>query len=183
MFHPRLWTLIVMVLAAATTRVLPHPWNFTAIGAMCLFGGAYFQQRWLAFAVPLAALILSDVAIAYLQYNGDLTSMTSFKYFLFALTVAMGMVLRDRPGIVGVSLAAVAASAMFFLVSNFQVWFMGKLYPLTPEGLWACYLAAIPFAQNMLLGNVFYSGLLFGGFELLQWRLPALRASAMRAAE
>jgi hypothetical protein len=174
MFNPRTMTLIAMILAAATTRVLPHPWNFTAVGAMCLFGGATFPRRWAAFAVPMIALAISDVAIAYLQYGGDLSTMTPFKYLLFAATVGMGMLLRGRTNFTTVTGMAIAASVMFFVVSNFQVWLDGKLYPMTAEGLVACYIAAIPFAQNMLYANLFYSAVLFGGLHLMQLRWPAL---------
>src|SRR5689334_15212272 len=62
-------TLVAMIVAAAATRIIPHPWNFTAVGAMCLFGGAYFRRRWQAFFVPLAALVLSDIVLAATRYD------------------------------------------------------------------------------------------------------------------
>ena len=49
------------------------------------------------------------------------------------------------------------------------------MYPLTLSGLAACYVAAVPFFQNTLAGDLFYSGLLFGGFALLERAVPALR--------
>jgi hypothetical protein len=174
MFNPRTMTLVVMILAAAMTRVVPHPWNFTAIGAMCLFGGATFQRRWAALAVPLIALLISDVAIAYLQYGGDLSTMTTFKYWLFAATVGMGMLLRGRTSVVNVGGMSIAAAAMFFLASNFEYWVTSNTYPPTAAGLMACYVAAIPFAQNMFLANLFYSAVLFGGLHLMQQKWPAL---------
>ena len=58
---------------------------------------------------------------------------------------------RDPDRVCGVS----AASVMFFVVTNFCVWALGSLYPKTWEGLLACYVAAIPFFQNDLLGNLF----------------------------
>lgn len=174
MFNPRTITLITMILAAAATRVLPHPWNFTAVGAMCLFGGATFQRRSLAFIVPLLALFVSDLVIAFTTYDGDLASMTMFKYSLFGLTVLMGMAIRERANLTNVLGMSLAASVMFFLLSNGHYWYTATLYPHTPEGLLTCYIAAIPFAQNMLYANVFYSVVLFGGLHLLQQRWPAL---------
>lgn len=172
--------LITMILAAAATRILPHPWNFTAVGAMCLFGGAYFRRTWQALLVPLAALFVSDLVLAATIYDG-LTSLRHvwMSYVLFAATVLMGVLLRGRVTFVGVTTLAIAASVMFFLVSNFHAWAVGHGgYPYTPAGLLACYVAAIPFAQNMLLANLFYSGLLFGGYELLSSRWSALREPA-----
>jgi len=168
-------TLVVMILAAALTRVMPHPWNFTAIGAMCLFGGATFHRRWAALAVPMIALLISDVAIAFFQYGGDLSTMTTFKYWLFAATVGMGMLIRGRTTVLNVGGMAIAAAVMFFLVSNFDVWLGSKTYPQTAAGLLTCYIAAIPFAQNMLYANLFYSAVLFGGLHLMQRQWPALQ--------
>ena len=45
-----------MILLAAVLRILPHPWNFTPIGAMAIFSGSLFRNRWVAFLFPLAAL-------------------------------------------------------------------------------------------------------------------------------
>jgi hypothetical protein len=157
-----------------------RPWNLTAVGAMCLFGGAYFQRRWMAFFVPLAALLLSDVVLAATLYGfGSLTQVWP-SYCLWALTVLIGTALRERVNLLSVTAAAIAASGMFFVLSNFQVWLFGYSgYPYTVQGLVACYIAAIPFAQNMLLGNLVYCGVLFGGWELLARGLPGLRQPAL----
>jgi Family of unknown function (DUF6580) len=170
--------LIPMILAAAATRIIPHPWNFTAVGAMCLFGGAYFQRRWQAFLAPLMALLISDIILAATVYGfGSLRSVW-MSYVLFAVTVLLGMTLRERVTFGRVAITAIGASVMFFLLSNFKVWLSGHGYPHTPVGLWACYVAALPYAQNMLLGNLFYSGVLFGGWELLSQQWPSLRQPA-----
>jgi hypothetical protein len=175
MFSPRVITLVAMIVAAAATRILPHPWNFTAVGAMCLFGGAHFQRRWMAFLVPMAALVLSDVLLLAVVYGLRGLNVISMSYLLFALTTLLGMTLRGRVTALSVGAAAVLASAGFFLISNFHVWLTGHNYPQTSAGLLAAYVAAIPYAQNMLLANLFYSAVLFGGFELLQARVPRLR--------
>ncbi len=59
------WTLILMILAAAFSRLIPHMPNFTAIVAMGLLAGAHFQSRTLAVLVPLAALLVSDLLIGF----------------------------------------------------------------------------------------------------------------------
>jgi len=175
-------TLVTMILAAAATRIIPHPWNFTAVGAMCLFGGAYFRRSWQAFFVPLAALVISDVVLAATRYDFSLFGYTSIwvGYGLFALTALIGMLLRGRVSVARVTLAAIGSSVMFFLVSNFVAWVEGHGgYSYTPAGLMACYVAAIPFAKNMFLANLFYSAVLFGGYELLSMQWPALRQPAL----
>lgn len=178
MFNPRTMTLLTMIIAAAAARIIPHPWNFTPIGAMCLFGGAYFQRKWLAFAVPMAALLISDVVLSYALYGGQGFEVTSMKYVWFALTVLLGMALRPGTSVGRVTGVAVLASVMFFVLSNFHVWLGSRMYPQTTAGLVACYVAAIPFGLNMLAGNLFYCGVLFGGWELILKRWPSLALPA-----
>jgi hypothetical protein len=166
MNNPRFWTLVAMILAAAATRLIPHPPNLTAVGAVALFGGAYFSRRWLAVLVPVAAMLLSDLA---------LRSIEPMTYVCFLLTVALGMLLRERVSVGSVTIGAVAASVMFFLLSNGWVWLGGSMYSKDAAGLVECYVAGLPFAQNMLVGNLFYCGILFGGMEACQRTWPVLR--------
>ena len=174
MFNPRAMALVTMIACAAAARIIPHPWNFTPIGAMCLFGGAYFQRKWAAFIVPLAALFISDVVLYFVLYGNQGFTVTVMKYHWFALTVLIGMTLRGGVTIGRVTAASLGASVMFFLLSNFDVWLGSTSYPQTPAGLLACYVAAIPFGLNMLAGNLVYCALMFGGWELMASRWPAL---------
>jgi hypothetical protein len=176
MNRPRLLMICSLILAGAATRLVPHAWNFTAIGAICLFGGAYFRRWWLAFLVPLAAIALSDIPLTLFVYGPQGMGVNYFKYFAFALTVPLGMLLRDRVTVGRTAAAAVLAAGLFFLVSNFQVWLGGDgvVYTKTAAGLLACYIAGLPFALNMAVGNLVYSAILFGTMEFAQRRWPAL---------
>jgi uncharacterized protein DUF6580 len=177
MFNPRAMSLVAMIACAAAARIVPHPWNFTPIGAMCLFGGAYFQRKWAALVVPMAALLISDIVLAFTIHRGF--PVTTTKYYLFAFTVLWGMTLHGRVTFARVGTAAIGASVMFFILSNLDVWLGGKMYPQTPAGLLTCYVAALPFAMNMLAGNLVYCGVMFGGWELLARRWPALGTPAL----
>jgi hypothetical protein len=167
--HARLITLVSAILAAAALRLVPHPPNFTPIGAMALFGGAYIGRRVIAFAAPLTAMLLSDLVLGF--YRGFWV-----QYLAVALVVAVGWLALQRISVLRVAAAAIASSLTFFLVTNLGVWALGGMYPLTARGLAACFAAAIPFFQNTLAGDLFYSGLLFGGFALIERAVPALRA-------
>lgn len=175
MLNPRLVAILAMILAAAATRLLPHPQNLTAIGAMALFGGAYFQRRWLAVVVTLAAMLLSDVALSLTIYSQYGFSWSPVTYAFMALTVGLGSLLRDRISVGRVAGAAILTGVLFFFVSNFFVWLGGTMYPRDLAGLRACYIAGLPYAINTLAGNLIYSAVLFGGMEALQRSWPALR--------
>jgi hypothetical protein len=178
MIHPRFLLIVSLILAGAATRLAPHWWNATAIGAICLFGGAYFRRTWLAFLVPLAAIALSDIPLQLFVYGPQGYGPNYFKYVAFAATVPIGMLLRDRVTIGRTAGAAVLAAAVFFLLSNFHVWLGGDGidYPRNAAGLLACYIAALPFALSTVWGNLFYSAVLFGTMELAQRRWPSLAA-------
>ena len=158
-----------LVFAAVATRLLPHPPNFTAMGAITLFSGAYFSRRIWGFGVPLAAMLVSD---AVLGFSSDLPVV----YATFAVIAGLGLLLRDkRTQVAPVAAAAVAASTLFYLTTNFAVWAMSGMYPTTPAGLVACYVAAIPFFGPTLAGDLFYTAVLFTGFAWAERRFVVFR--------
>ena len=169
--HSRLAALLGAILIAATLRLVPHPPNFTPIGAMALFSGGYLGRKVLAFAAPLGALLLSDLVLGF--YHGQATV-----YFSTALIVMIGMVALTRKSPLRVGAAAIISSILFFVITNFGMWLFSGFYPHTVAGLEACYVAAIPFFQNTVAGDLFYATLLFGGFRLAELLMPRLRAKA-----
>ena len=164
----RIVALVAAIAFAALFRLVPHPPNFSPIAAMALFSGAYLPRRALAFAAPLAALLLSDLVLGF--YPG-----ITFIYVSVALTVLIGWAISKRRSALRIAGAAVAGSALFYVLTNFGTWLSTDMYPKTLEGLAACYVAAIPFFQNTLAGDLFFSALLFGGFALAERVIPRLR--------
>jgi hypothetical protein len=151
----RLILLVSVIAAAALMRVLPHPPNVSPIAAMALFGGAQLADRRLAYLVPLSAMLLSDLILGF---HGQMWLV----YGCFAAMVWLGTRIADRQRVLPVVGATLAGSAFFFLVTNLGVWAFDGLYPRTWDGLVSCYVAALPFLQNSLLGNLCYVALLFG---------------------
>jgi hypothetical protein len=164
-----------LTLAVAMTRLLPHPHNFTPVGAMALFGGACFARRWTAFAVPLAALVISDLALAATIYRFDQLLYMPPVYLSFTLIVCIGMLLRGRMRVTTVVAAAIGAAVLHALITDFAVWAFQGFYPKTFAGLVACYTAGLPYFQNMLAANLVFCGVLFGSFAWAQRRFPTLQ--------
>jgi len=165
----RLLALVLAIFAAAAMRLIPHPPNFSPIAAMALFSGAYMPRRALSFAAPFGALLLSDL------FLGGFYPGMNFVYLSFALTVLIGWAAARRTSALTIAGAAVASSILFFILTNFGMWLFSGFYPLSWQGLVACYVAAIPFFQNTLAGDLFFTALLFGGFALAERLIPALR--------
>ena len=165
--NTRLFTLVLIIFTIAMFRLLPHPPNVSPIAAMALFGGACFSDKRAAFLITFLALLLSDFILG-------LHDTMLYVYAGFALTVVIGFWIRKNMNFGRITIAVVGSSVLFFIISNFGAWFTSGLYPMTIDGLMQAYVAAIPFFQNSLLGNIVFSALIFGGFAVLQRNVPVL---------
>ncbi len=180
-FSPRTLTVTALIALAIGVRLFIYyvpwviPYNFTPILALGLFGGAWFTDRRSAFIVPLVAMALSDLLIG-------LYPMLPVIYACVAASVLLGFALRRaRITPIRVILAAVGSASGFYLVTNFAVWLVSGMYPLTGTGLLASYVAGLPFYPATLAGTLFWSTALFGGYALLSRRFPKLVATPLRA--
>jgi hypothetical protein len=151
----------VLIILAVGSRWLPHPPNVAPITAVALLSSVYLDKR-LAVILPLLSLLISDLVIGF--YG---TTML-FVYGSFLLTTAIGYFVRQKPSVFKLATAAMASSTLFFLVTNFGVWLEGQLYVKDLSGLVQCYVAALPFFRNTLIGDLFYTALLFGLYRLVQ---------------
>jgi len=179
-----------MILGAAVFRLLQSSptfsilSNFTPIGAMALFGGCYFADRWRAFLVPMLVLWISDIFINRMYYYDTWTFFHSemlWIYGSFALIVMLGYFMK-RVTIFSVITTAIGAAFLHWLIADLGVWIGGGIdittgLPFTKDltGLIKCLYLALPFLRNMAIGNLVFSGLLFGSFEWLQQKYPALQ--------
>lgn len=164
----------LFVLMAVLTRLLPHWPNVTAIGAMALFGAAQFKDKKWALFIPFIALFISDLylnnVIYGMYYEGFVWMATPWVYVGFAAILGVGFLLRGKVKMGHVFGAAVGGSMLFFLITNVGSWIADPIYPKNGAGLLAAYTAGVPFFWNTLLGNVFYSALMFGSFAWMESR-------------
>jgi hypothetical protein len=169
-FTPNFWLLSALIIAAAFSRLIPHPPNFTPIAAIALFSGAYFNKKAFAFLVPFIAMFISDAIIGF-------HSLAWLVYMSFALIVVIGILFLKKVSVKNVVFAAIVSSVSFFIITNFGVWLGSTFYPQNFMGLIQCYIAAIPFFHNNILGDLVYTGLLFGIYEAIKATNPKLVGS------
>jgi hypothetical protein len=162
----RFWIVTIMILAAAFTRLIPHPPNFTAVGAIALFGGTYFSEKKFAFIVPMVAMLLSDMILGF--HNGMLSV-----YVSFVIIVGIGIMLSQKIKLKNVVAASLVSSAVFFILTNFQMWIQSPLYAKNVVGLISCYVAAIPFFHHTVISDLSFVGVLFGLFAAIQFKFPS----------
>jgi hypothetical protein len=158
-------TAVSLVLIALITRlVFPvyHIWNFVPVGAMALYAGARLPRRW-AWAVPMVAMILSDMVLAYVQPWPYPATTRATVYLTLAATTWLGLIARRPKAPLWVlPVLSLCASSLFFVTTNLATWAEGQLYPLTTAGLVACYAAALELSKNTALADLVGTALLFG---------------------
>lgn len=175
----------LFIVVVAVSRILmnvnggvPILSNFTPIGAMALFGGAYFSKR-TAFIFPLLTLWISDIIISSFYY-GKLTFFyegAGWVYGTFFLIVIVGMYVLRTKKWTNMILASFVAVLVHWIVTDFGVWISGTMYPKTASGFWACLVAAIPFERNFLLGTIMYSSFMIGAYEWMKSKYPSFSFS------
>ena len=157
--------IVLIILIGAFSRIIPHPPNFTPIGAISILGGLYFGKKYLAFIIPFMAMLVSDIILGY--------KMSVIVYFSFLIIVPMGIILRKKLSFSSLFKTSLTASVIFFLVTNFFVWIFSSpaegIYYCPPNlnGFIKCYTQAIPFFYNTLLGDLFFCFSLFGLYEII----------------
>jgi hypothetical protein len=139
-------------------RLAPHAPNFTPIAASALFAGAALRSPSLALAVPLAAMLVSDFILGAYDWR-----VMGVVYAALALPALLGRWGRARSATVLAPLA-LSSSLIFFATTNFAVWVFSGIYTHDLAGIIHCYVAALPFLQNTIIGDMFWTTLLFGGW-------------------
>lgn len=180
--NTRTIVLILMILAAAAMRLVSYEYkflsNFTPVGAIAIFGGVYFTDKWKAFLVVLITLFISDVIINHLYtsqwvfVSGD----TFWNCVCFSIMVFIGTRIKSLNA-VSVGVVLLSPVLVHWLIMDMP-WIndAGGLFPKTLAGYGAALVAAIPFEKNMLLGDAVFGAILFGCFELAKSKYTILRA-------
>jgi hypothetical protein len=150
-----------LILAAVLLRLLPHVPNFAPVTAMALFGGTYLGKKW-AVIIPLVAMFISDYFIGFYS-----PAVMASVYLSFVVSGLLGLWLRRDKSFGRVVGATMLGSVLFFLVTNAAVWAFGTMYQHTAAGLLESYFNGLPFFRGTFLGDLFYSGVLFGTYELV----------------
>jgi len=173
----RIGLIVGLILLGAAGRVIPHPDNFTPLMAVALFGGATLSTRW-AYAVPLVALAASDLLLGQ-----AFDTMSAVVYACFVASVGLGHWLGRHRTWMRTGVAALGASLLFYLVTNFAGWLLPHgLYPHTLQGLLQTYVMAIPFFGNSVGGDLFWTALLFALYDAGRASARALRPSTRHLA-
>ncbi|NMC99534.1 MAG: hypothetical protein GYA62_07435 [Bacteroidales bacterium] len=176
------FVIVLLILLATFSRLVPHINNLSPIGAISLFGAAYFKKKWHAFLVPIITVWFSDIFINNLIYSYMFPNFTLFyegffwQYISYFFITLGSIFLLKKINIKRLVGASLFSSVTFFFISNFGFWISSPFYSKDLNGLITCYLYAIPFIKGTLIGDAVFTSLMFGSFYILQVKYSYLKA-------
>ena len=138
-----------VIILLAFSRIIPHPPNFTPILSMAFFAGAILDRRLFAYFVIISSMLISDL---YLGFHSSMLVV----YFAISLSVLLGTIIHKRLNIINGLLGLSGSVLLFYLITNFAVWYGSGMYASDLNGLITCYIMALPFLQNTFLSSIFY---------------------------
>ena len=192
-FSPRFAMLFLLMITVAMLRIptayIPVLSNFTPVGAIALFGGHYFNNKLKAGLFPLIPLLMSDLIINNLIYDGKYGVMHGGWYWIYASFFCIAMIGKyalKKITVTNIILAAILSTIFYWLIVDGMVWIGGgndirTMLPLSRDvaGLVQSYWQGLPFMKNFLTGTLLYSAILFGIFEWMKHRIPVLKTSTI----
>jgi len=147
-------TFLFISIILALGRIIPHPPNFTPILATAIYTPYMVNDKWIAVLIPLSAMFIADIIIGFHPYMlwiyGAIGISTLLSYWS----------MRFNKKYMQLAIMALVSSILFFIITNFAVWAIWDYYPKTIDGLIICYIKAIPFFQNTLLGTIIYTAII-----------------------
>ena len=147
-------TFLFISVILALGRIIPHPPNFTPILATAIYTPYMVNDKWIAVLIPLSAMFIADIIIGFHPYM-------LWVYGAIGLsTLISSWSMRFNKKYIQLGVMAILSSILFFIITNFAVWAIWDYYPKTIDGLIICYIKAIPFFQNTLLGTIIYTAII-----------------------
>jgi len=158
---------LIFTAIAVISRLTPHPWNFTPVGALFIFSGFVLPRR--ALAVPFIAMLATDLVIGTYDWR-----IMAAVYGCYLAVVFIACSLKQRYAVSSVLITCLGGSLAFFFITNAAVWLWSGMYSTDFSGLMASYLAGVPFFRNSVGGDIFYTALFFGVYEFAPPPCPDL---------
>mgnify|MGYP001166791447 FL=1 len=152
-----------LVVISVLSRLVPHPWSFTCVGSVILFSMFFFKNTKISILATVSIFLISD----FILYELSETPKAGILIYLcWLFYIPSSKLINKKYDFKSIGLAGFTGATLFFIVSNFLVWSGSMMYPHTFSGLITCYIAAIPFYTNHVLGNFVWSFVIFGIYKI-----------------
>lgn len=152
----------LIIILAIISRFVPHLPNFAPITAIAIFSAAYLPWK-KAFGVTFAARFISDIFLGFFFWP-----LMVAVYASHLAGILLGLWIKRAQNYRWIKIAgsSLIASALFFLITNFA--FLYSNYPHNFSGVIQAYVNGLPFLRGTLIGDMFYTAALFGGYEAVK---------------
>jgi hypothetical protein len=147
--------IFLIVISGVFYRLYNTVPNFSPIAAIALYSGFLFRKRF-SFLIPILIMLVSDFLIGF-YYLPIMLSV----YLSLVIVNLIGFLIKNRVSYFTVTISAFLSSLLFFMITNFSVWFFGNWYQPNLEGFIQCFTNALPFFRNTLVSNLFFSSIFF----------------------
>ncbi len=184
---PALFLVICVVAFRATTGLLIHSgaatWlsNFAPLAAISLCCAAYLPRRY-KLALPLSTLFISDLILNATYHAPLFDPQILCRYLALALVGLIGFALQRHVSWKTMLPASIAASVIFYGVTNTFSWLTDPGYVKNFAGLVQALTFGLPqygaTPSWMFFRNSLLSDLAFTAVFILLMRAPSPRASA-----
>lgn len=150
-------------IALAMSRFIPHPPNFTSLIALSFYVPAIFGMRYLP--ALLISFIITDYILGFhntviFTWGSVILISLISKYFLNTIITRI--------------IGALSGAVIFFIITNFGVWF-GGMYEANLEGLTQAYVMGLPFFGYSLISTFIFSTVIETILKFKKFNLKVFR--------
>ncbi len=148
--HSALILTVAILVIGIASRLIPHPANMTPMISLSLIAATQLRKSFSLITI-FFVMVISDFLLS--QFLGFISSWSLFTYSGF-LAIALIASFQKWTSGSSLILAALVGTLGFWIWTNFGVWLISDMYSHTSTGFIACYVAALPFLRNSLIGSL-----------------------------
>ncbi len=134
--------ILISFMSILISRLIPHPPNFSTAIAVAFYLPALFGIKYIF--LTLTAFIFSDLIIG----------MHNLLLFTWGSIVFIGLFSKYFKSFYSRLIGIIGSCLIFFIISNFGVWFLSNTYSSDLSGLITCYVMGLPFLQNSFFSSI-----------------------------
>lgn len=173
----RTGVLILIILIATITRLIPDVFIVKATCAMLLFSAAYFSNKYLAILLPLVLIWASDLVIINVL-NPPLSKFTftdrqfNWNQVAYVAVSIVGFLFQRKVTVKSFIIAVLVSGIVYHSLVLFSMWINSTLFDHNLKGYMDFYLGTWTWLRNEVIANFLYCGAMFGAFEALKRKFP-----------
>lgn len=154
-------------------RVFPHVPNVTPITGLSLIFGCRFKS-YIVSGFIFLTLLCSDFLLSIIYGFPVFSYISLFVYSGFYVITYFSKVVVKKINLRYFPILMLGSSLFYWLWTNFGVWLCSNLYTKNLFGLYNCYMLALPFLRNALIGDFVWGIVIIGvlkfQYNKREWR-------------